>query len=194
MIDSFSLSLIRLDWRTSQDEREAGWWAFVLESDFKPELFVLGSFCCLSICFIKVPGFFLPQQSTLSQSSRPSFPNTQKKRKMKKPCSELNMAKRNWKAMEASRTVKAANIHVSPKRAINPMVVSITRMTVCCFDLSLLTICFLACLMSTLITTTKMTMLKSRMAKMGPRKAPKNTPVLPMKQLEDRKWVDNGQV
>ena len=40
------------------------------------------------------------------------------------------MAKRNWKAVEAALTVKAANIHVSPKSAINPMMVSITLMTV----------------------------------------------------------------
>ena len=52
--------------------------------------------CLMFDCVDTVmPGIFLPQQSTCSQSSRPSFPSTQKKRKMKKPCSELNMAKRN---------------------------------------------------------------------------------------------------
>ena len=43
----------------------------------------------------------------------------------------------------------------------------------------------LVCLMMTPITKTKMTMLKSRMAKMGPRKAPKNTAGSETKQLEE---------
>ena len=47
-----------------------------------------------------MPGIFLPQQSTWSQSSWPSFPNAQKKRKMKKPCSELNWFE--WKCVKFS--------------------------------------------------------------------------------------------
>ena len=42
--------------------------------------------------------------------------------------------------------------------------------------------------MSTLITITKMTMLKIRMIKIGPRNVPKNNAALEMKQLEG----DNG--
>ena len=95
------------------------------------------------------------------------------------------MAKRVWKTIEAPVTVKAPNSHVRPKRAITPMVLIRTLMTVCRFVLSVVPIFFFACLMSTVITMTNMTELKSMMAKMGPRKAPKNTPVLPMKQLED---------
>ena len=163
--------------------------------DLRPELIVLGSDgrrlvgcgCRLAVDGVDAvtPGIFFPQQSTLSQSSRPSLPNTQKKRKMKKPCSELNMAKRVWKTIEAPLTVKAPNNHDRPKRAITPMVLIRILMTVCRLALSVVPNFFLACLMSTVITMTNMTELKIRMAKMGPRKAPKNTPVLPMKQLED---------
>ena len=39
--------------------------------------------------------------------------------------------------------------------------------------------------MTTLITKAKMTMLKSKMAKMGPRKAPKNAAGSKIKQLEE---------
>ena len=41
--------------------------------------------------------------------------------------------------------------------------------------------------MSTFVIITNIVALKSMMAKMGPRKAPKKTPVSPMKQLEKRK-------
>ena len=89
-----------------------------------------------------MPGIFLPQQSTCSHSSRPSFPNAQKKRKMKKPCSEFNMAKRNWKAVEASRIVRAPKTHISPNRAITPMMLIMSLKTVCRFALSLWLNCF----------------------------------------------------
>ena len=95
------------------------------------------------------------------------------------------MAKRVWKTIEAPVTVKAPNSHVRPKRAITPMVLIRILMTVCRFALSVVPSFFLACLTSTVITMTNMTELKSMMAKMGPRKAPKNTPMLLMKQLED---------
>ena len=99
--------------------------------------------CLMFDCVDDVmPGIFLPQQSTCSQSSRPSFPSTQKKRKMKKPCSELNMAKRNWKAVEASRIVRAPKTHISPNRAITPMMLIMSLQTRCCFALSLLLNCF----------------------------------------------------
>ena len=41
--------------------------------------------------------------------------------------------------------------------------------------------------MRTMITMTKMTALKIKMAKMGPKKAPKNTPISSIKQLGGRK-------
>ena len=95
------------------------------------------------------------------------------------------MAKRNWKAVEASRTVRAPNTHVNPKRAITPMILIMSLTTVFRFAWSLPANFLWICLARTLITETNMTALKSRMAKIGPRKAPKNTPVLPMKQLEE---------
>ena len=146
---------------------------------------------CLTFFFFGtvMPGIFLPQQSTQSQCFWPSLPNTQKKRKMKKPCSELNMAKRNWKAVEASRTVRAPNIHVSPKRAITPTMLVMSLKTLCWFTWSLLANFFRRLFwISTLMTVKNTTALRSKMAKMGPRKAPKNTPGSPMKQLE-KEWV-----
>ena len=41
--------------------------------------------------------------------------------------------------------------------------------------------------MRTMITMTKMTALKIKMAKMGPKKAPKNTPISSIKHLGGRK-------
>ena len=132
------------------------------------------SFCCgcrlTAGCDDAVtPDIFFPQQSTCSQSSRPSFPNTQKKRKMKKPCSELNIAKRIWKAVDASRTVRAPNTHVSPKRVITPMILIMSRTTASRLACSWLPILFWLCLMSTPITAINTTALKSRIAKMGAR-------------------------
>ena len=110
--------------------------------DLRAELIILGSDvrqlvgcgCRLAVDGLVIdavtPGIFFPQQSTLSQSSRPSLPNTQKKRKMKKLCSELNMTKRVWKTTDAPLTVKALNNHVSPKRAITPKVLIRNLMTV----------------------------------------------------------------
>ena len=104
---------------------------------------------------------------------------------MKKPWRELNSAKRIWNTSEAEETVSAANSHVSPKRNITPVILISRRIAVAVVICSLvLSEVFLKCRISTITTATKMTMLKRRMAKMGPRKAPKNTPVLPMKQLE----------
>ena len=189
-----SLSLTRLDLKGILKDWEAILRVLVAGPDLRAELGsdvrrLVGCGCRLAVDGLDAvtPGIFFPQQSTLSQSSRPSLPNTQKKRKMKKPCSELNMAKRVWKTTEALLTVKAPNNHVSPKRAITPMVLIRSLVTVCRFVLSVVPNFFLVCLMRMLITMTNMTELKRRMAKMGPRKAPKNTPGLPMKQLEGTK-------
>ena len=106
-----------------------------------------------------MPGIFLPQQSTCNQ----------KKRKMKKPCSELNMAKRNWKAVEASRTVRAPKTHIISNRAITPMRLIMSLTTVCRFAAKpLLTVldeygCYYH----------KYSSIEELMAKMGPQKAPK---------------------
>ena len=120
---------------------------------------------------------FLPQQMIWSQSSRPSFP-----RKIKNPCRELNMAKRNWKAVEASRTVRAPNTHVNPKRVINPIIQIMSLMIVFQFGWSLPANSLWICLVSTLVTMTNMVALKRRM---GPRKVPKKTLDAPIKQLKE---------
>ena len=188
-----SLALNTFDWPAILENGKAGLRGLVGGADLRPVLVLprVAYFGCLIFDCVDtvMPGIFLPQQSTWSQSSRPSFPNTQKKRKMKKPCSELNMAKRNWKAVEASRIVRAPKTHISPNRAITPMRLIMSLMTVCGFALSLLLNRFWLCLMSTVAIITKIIALKSMMAKMGPRKAPKKTLVSPMKQLEKREWI-----
>ena len=99
----------------------------------------------------------------------------------------MNSAKRIWNTSEAAETVSAANSHVSPKRNITPVILITRRIAVAIVICSLvLPEVFLQWRISTITTATNMTELKSKMAKMGPRKAPKNTPVLPMKQLEDK--------
>ena len=181
------------DWPAILENWKAGLRGLVGGGDFKPVLEVLGFprvayfGCLVERVDTVMPGIFFPQQSTCSQSSRVSFPSTQKKRKMKKPCSELNMAKRNWKVMEASRIVRAPKTHINPKRVITPIMPIISLTTLCCFVLSLLLNRFRLCLMSTVVIITKIIALKSMMAKMGPRKAPKKTPGSPMKQLGKRK-------
>ena len=183
----FDLPAILENWK-------AGLRGLVEGADLRPVLEVLGSDCFPRVAYFGclvdtvMPGIFLPQQSTCSQSSRVSFPSTQKKRKMKKPCSELNMAKRNWKVMEASRIVRAPKTHISPKRVITPIIPVTSLTTFCRFALSLLLNRFWLCLTSTAVIITKIVALKSMMAKMGPRKAPKKTPGSPMKQLGKRKW------
>ena len=98
----------------------------------------------------------------------------------------MKSAKRIWNTNEASEMVSAASTHVSPNRTITPMMLISRRIAfavlICSFALALL---FMLCRSSTTTTVTNMTALKSRMAKIGPRKAPKNTPILPMKQLEE---------
>ena len=121
------------------------------------------------LCFGVKPDIFLPQQNTWSENSCPSFPNTQKERKMKKPRRELNMAKRYWKAGEASRTVRAPKAQVNPNRAINPMVLIVSLTTVFQFGWSLSANVLWIFLASTLITMTNMITLNSKMAKIGPR-------------------------
>ena len=165
-------------------------WGLVGGADLRPVPVVLssvslpGALCFGRLVFecVDTVIFFL-QHSTWSQSSRPSFPNAQKKRKMKKPCSEFNMAKTNWKTVEASRIVRAPKIHISPNRTITPMMLIMSLTTVCGFGLSKLLCRFWLCLTSTIVTITKIPELNSRMAKMGPRRAPKKTPGSPMKQL-----------
>ena len=61
---------------------------------------------------------------------------------------------------------------------------------ICCLVRSSL---FRVCLTRTPITNTKMTKLKSRIVKMGPRKAPKNTAGSVMKQLEKRMTTQDIQ-
>ena len=88
--------------------------------------------------------------------------------------------------MEASDMVSAPNNHVSPNRHMIPNMLMSNRLVLSTKFLSfLLLYFFMECLIRTLITTKKMTQLKIRTAKIGTKKAPKNTPTSPMKQL---KW------
>ena len=139
-----SLLLNPLDWRQLLEDRDAvlrllvgGSEVIILGCDGL--WMVVGIFRLTAGCVSGVvPGIFFPQQSTWSQSSRASLPNTQKKRKMKKPCSDVKMVKRIWKASDAPWIVKAPNNHVSPYRAVTPMMLINLLMTVCRFAWSLL--------------------------------------------------------
>ena len=104
----------------------------------------------------------------------------------------MQITKRIWKALEAVAlpnpvTVSAPKSHVRPKRNMMPAVLMMNLMAVflfiCCLVRSSL---FRVCLTRTPITNTKMTKLKSRIVKMGPRKAPKKTAGSVMKQLEEK--------
>ena len=104
----------------------------------------------------------------------------------------MQITKRTWKAKEAVTlpnpvTVSAPKSHVRPKRNMIPAILMTNLTTVFFFISSLVrsSLCRV-CLIITLIMKTKMTTLTIRMAKMGPRKAPKNTAVSLMKQLEER--------
>ena len=133
----------------------------------------------------------LPQhESSCNHKSRTSLLNTQKNRKMKKPWKALKITKRTWKAVEALEspnpvTVRAPKSHVRPKRNMTPAILMSNLMVVftfiCCLACSSV---FRVCVMRTPITMMKMTKFKSKMAKMGPRKAPKNTAGSKTKQLE----------
>ena len=101
----------------------------------------------------------------------------------------MQITKITWKAVEAvvslsPVTVSALNSHVRPKRNIILAILMINLMAVFMFICSLVrSSLFRVCLTRTLITETKMTTFTIRMAKMGPRKAPKNTARSLMKQL-----------
>jgi len=130
--------------------------------------------------------------NTSIHDTRASLLNTQKNTKMKKPWKALRVTKRTWKAVEALESpnpviVSAPKSHVSPKRNMIPVKLISNLTDVFLFIPSLERPSVLRlCLMITLITKTKMTTLKSRMAKMGPRKALKNTVASEMKQLQER--------
>lgn len=95
------------------------------------------------------------------------------------------MTKRNWKAVDASLTVRAAKNQESPKSDMIPTMLMSRRTVVLLFCCSFTRPReLLLCLTRMTTTVTKMTALKSRMAKIGPRKAPQNTPGSPMKQLQ----------
>ena len=132
----------------------------------------------------------LQHGSSSNHKSRASLLNTQKNRKMKKPWKALKITKRTWKAVEALEspnpvTVSAPKSHVRPKRDMTPAIL-MSNLTavftfICCLVCSIV---FRVCVMRTPTTMIKMTKLKSNMAKMGPRKAPKNTAGSKTKQLE----------
>ena len=103
----------------------------------------------------------------------------------------MQITKRTWKAVEAvvsliPVTVSAPKSHVRPKRNMIPAIVMNSMMAIFKFIFSLMrSSLFRVCLMIAPITKTKMTTLTIRMAKMGPRKAPKNTAGSLMKQLQE---------
>ena len=104
----------------------------------------------------------------------------------------MQITKRTWKAKKAVTlpnpvTVSAPKSHVRPKRNMIPAIVMTNMMALFMFIFSLMRSSLSkVCLMRTPITKTKMTTLTIRMAKMGPRKAPKNTAGSLMKQLEEQ--------
>ena len=113
---------------------------------------------------------------------RASLLSTQKNRKRKNPWEELKTANRIWKISEVSlRIVRAPNAHVSPNKNVTPTSLRIKP------NISFLGVPFsaslLLCLMATQATITNIMELNIRMTVMGPRKAPKNTRISPMKQL-----------
>ena len=97
----------------------------------------------------------------------------------------------NWKAVETSGspnpvTVSPPKIHVRPKRNVIPAIL-MSKRTVFFLLICLLERLFIFqwCLINTVKTIADITMLKSRTTKMGPRKAPKKTAGLEMKQLKE---------
>ncbi len=129
-------------------------------------------------------GRYFPHLSTPFQSSRTSLLRPQKKKKMKNPWEELKMANRNWKAIEASRMVRAAKNQESPNSDMTPTILMSRRMVFVglCGSFERPRVSLL-CFTRTITTATKTTKLNSKMTKMGPRKTPQNTPKSPMKQL-----------
>ncbi len=107
-------------------------------------------------------------------------------RKTKKPWVVLKMTKMAWNAIELSVMVSAANSHVSPKTAIRPPTMTSSRTTPRYLSFRSVDIVtfFIKCLTRTVTTIPKIMWLKRTIANIGPRKAPKKTPVSPMKQLQ----------
>ena len=131
------------------------------------------------------------QENTSNQDSRASLLITQKNRKIKNPWKALRITKMNWKAVETSGspnpvTVSPPKIHVRPKRNVIPAIL-MSKRTVFFLLICLLERLFIFqwCFINTVKTIADITMLKSRMTKMGPRKAPKKTAGLEMKQLKE---------
>ncbi len=97
------------------------------------------------------------------------------------------MVKMSWKAKEASVTVKAPKIQVSPKRDMIPAILMPNRITVCLSIFSFLRLkALMVWRMTTKMTIKNITMLKRIIARIGPRNAAKKTAVSPMKQLNKR--------
>ena len=96
-------------------------------------------------------------------------------RNTRNPWKALNTTKRMEKARRAFSTVPTLNAHEIPKRIVRPPMAMISRTVVwvfLCLDLDFWSVC----LMRTAVTMTKMTQFNRTMAKIGPIKAPKNTP------------------
>ena len=128
--------------------------------------------------------FFFLQPQAVSQSFCVSFAKTTKNRKMKRPWNELKITNKKLKAVPAPRTVNAPKSQVSPKRIMTPKRLSIVRIAPFLrLDFSVLLNFLVLCLTMTTSTKIKTIRLKIMMARMGPRKAAKNTMEWLMKQL-----------
>ena len=101
---------------------------------------------------------------------------------IKKPWNEFRSVNTIWNVGAAFIMVSAPKIQVRPKRMITLMIFVINWI-----GMSLLwsghLIAWLTCLISTAITTIKMTALKASIRRIGPKNAAKNTVTLLMKQL-----------
>ena len=130
--------------------------------------------------------FFLdrPHVKNDFHSSLASFPTTQKNRKRKNPCRELKMTKSQLNTMEAPLIVKAPNSQERPNITMMlTMLMRVLSVPLYFFASVACTIFLLLCFRSTRTTRTNTTMLNRRMAKMGPRKTPNQTPMWSKKQL-----------
>ena len=137
-----------------------------------------------SVLDVAGSSFFVQGNNSDFQDSLASeFRNT-KKKKIQNPCVAFKKANMNCKANAASRfvdtKVKIANSQVSPNRNIMPQIESInfTTSKAVSLDLSILCLFFCKlCFIKTRITSEYTTVLKMIIRNIGPRKAPKNTPM-----------------
>ena len=148
--------------------------------------------------YLPVGGSVVLQQGNrrTNHGLRASALRTTKKRKTKNPWRELKMTNIHWRTKAASRlvstptAVNSDRIHVSPSKVMIPKRERINLQASfggnLRFFLSVLCLWRLrVCLMTTTATVTKIHKLKNMMRRIGPRNAPKKTPMWLMKQLQE---------